>query len=74
MQTFESNILFSLRFMIDCNIKGGQWVSLAKGTYAVETEKKLTHCQLELHCHYSNLVPHAPEGLVLLLWRFIFSV
>ena len=63
MQTFESNILYSLRFMIDCDIKGGQWVHLPKQSYMVEKQKKLTHCQLELRAHYSKLQSHAPEGL-----------
>ena len=62
MQTYESNILYSLRFMIDCNIKGGQWVSFPKQSYMVEKQKKLTHCQLELRAHYSRIVSHAPEG------------
>ena len=66
MQTYESNILYSLRFMIDQNIKGGQWVSLPKKTYLVEKQKKLTHCQLELRAHYSNVQSHAPEGAITL--------
>lgn len=27
-QTFESNVLFALRFMVDTDIVGGNWVSL----------------------------------------------
>ena len=63
-QTFESNILYSLRFMIDCNITGGQWVTLPEGCYYrdLDKRKKLTHCQYEVHTHFSNIESHPPEG------------
>ena len=32
-QTYESSVLFVLRFMIDCGIVGGNWVELPAGTY-----------------------------------------
>uniref|UniRef100_R7WF67 DNA polymerase n=1 Tax=Aegilops tauschii TaxID=37682 RepID=R7WF67_AEGTA len=32
--TYESNILFALRFMIDCNIVGGNWIELPAGKYS----------------------------------------
>ena len=31
--TYESHVLFALRFMIDCNISGGSWVELKRGAY-----------------------------------------
>lgn len=31
--TYESHVLFALRFMIDCNISGGNWVELKSGAY-----------------------------------------
>ena len=27
-QTYESNVVFALRFMVDCGISGGNWVEL----------------------------------------------
>ncbi|KAG5031781.1 hypothetical protein JHK85_015763 [Glycine max] len=53
--TYESNVLFALRFMIDCNIVGGNWIEIPAGKYK-KTVKSLSYCQ------YSELVSHAPEG------------
>ncbi|KAJ7945210.1 DNA polymerase [Quillaja saponaria] len=59
--TYESNVLFALRFMIDCNIVGGNWIEVPAGKYK-KTSKTLSHCQLEFDCFYSELISHAPEG------------
>ncbi|KAL8110491.1 DNA polymerase delta catalytic subunit isoform X2 [Apium graveolens] len=59
--TYESNILFALRFMIDCNIVGGNWIEVLTGKYK-KTAKNLSYCQLEFDCLFSNLVSHVPEG------------
>ncbi|XP_073013443.1 DNA polymerase delta catalytic subunit [Typha latifolia] len=59
--TYESNILFALRFMIDCNIVGGNWIEAPVGKYK-KTNRTISYCQLELDCLYSELVSHAPEG------------
>ena len=31
--TYESNVVFALRFMIDCSVVGGNWVELPAGQY-----------------------------------------
>ena len=31
--TYESNVVFALRFMIDCSVVGGNWVELPPGQY-----------------------------------------
>ncbi|GJN06058.1 hypothetical protein PR202_ga23743 [Eleusine coracana subsp. coracana] len=59
--TYESNILFALRFMIDCNIVGGNWIEVPAGKYR-KAARIMSYCQLELDCVYSNLVSHAAEG------------
>ncbi|GKV21576.1 hypothetical protein SLEP1_g31546 [Rubroshorea leprosula] len=59
--TYESNVLFALRFMIDYNIVGGNWIEIRAGKYKM-TEKSLSSCQLEFDCLYSDLFSHAPEG------------
>ncbi|KAI9076550.1 hypothetical protein K1719_041536 [Acacia pycnantha] len=59
--TYESNVLFALRFMIDCNIVGGNWIEVPAGKYK-KTAKNLSYCQLEFDCLYSELISHAPEG------------
>ncbi|KAL1301127.1 DNA polymerase delta catalytic subunit [Arachis ipaensis] len=59
--TYESNVLFALRFMIDCNIVGGNWIEIPAGKYK-KTARSLSNCQLEFDCLYSELISHAPEG------------
>ncbi|XP_062083427.1 DNA polymerase delta catalytic subunit-like [Humulus lupulus] len=49
--TYESNVLFALRFMIDCNIVGGNWIEVPAGKYK-KTAKHLSYCQLEFDCLY----------------------
>ncbi|KAL4435029.1 hypothetical protein ABPG77_003854 [Micractinium sp. CCAP 211/92] len=61
--TYESNVLYALRFMIDCGVVGGNWLELPPGSYTlVPQQSKQTHCQLEAHLHYSKLVSHPAEG------------
>lgn len=49
--TYESNVLYALRFMIDCNIVGGNWIEVPVGKYK-RTGKSLSSCQLEFDCLY----------------------
>lgn len=77
LSTYESNIPFVLRFMVDRKISGGSWVSLPAGTYKVRASAKtlkqstvtpaglepISHCQLECDVDYSDVVAHAPEGV-----------
>ena len=63
--TYESHVLFALRFMIDCNISGGNWLELKSGAYkllAAEDSRKQSHCQLEVHVNYKDIVSHPAEG------------
>ncbi|GAB2287233.1 DNA polymerase delta catalytic subunit [Dionaea muscipula] len=59
--TYESNVLFALRFMIDCNVVGGNWIEAPAGKYR-KTVKNLSYCQLEFDCLYTYLISHIPEG------------
>lgn len=59
--TYESNVLFALRFMIDCNIVGGNWIEVPVGKYK-KAARNLSYCQLEFDCLYSDLISHSPEG------------
>lgn len=34
-QTYESNVLFVMRYMVDHDIVGASWVELPSGTYTV---------------------------------------
>lgn len=69
-QTFESNLPFVLRFMVDIDLQGCAWVSAPPSSYRVRpwtshdgTLLSLTStCQLELDVHYTSLQAHAPDG------------
>ena len=62
-QTYESNLVFALRFMIDREIQGASWVELPKGTYHIRSPiTKESHCQIEVDISYSDLISHQPEG------------
>lgn len=52
--TYESNVLFALRFMIDCNVVGGNWIEVPARKYK-KTSKSLSNCQLEFDCLYPLL-------------------
>ncbi|CAG8570555.1 13511_t:CDS:10 [Cetraspora pellucida] len=55
--TFESNIKYVLRFMIDCKVTGANWIELPPKTYRFCAEfEKYSHCQLEI------ITSHPPEG------------
>ncbi|KAM3572568.1 hypothetical protein VYU27_005410, partial [Nannochloropsis oceanica] len=61
--TYESNVPFVLRFMIDKSITGAGWLECPKGTYAVRGEReKESHCQIEVDIVYDRLIGHNPEG------------
>ncbi|KAL8541954.1 hypothetical protein ACS0TY_002988 [Phlomoides rotata] len=59
--TYESNVFFALRFMIDCNIVGGNWIEVPGGKYK-KTARNPTYCQLEFDFLFTDLISHAPEG------------
>jgi DNA polymerase delta subunit 1 len=65
--TYESNVLYPLRFMVDAGVVGGNWVALPAGSYRLGPAggpgaPRATHCQVEASTHYSSLISHAPEG------------
>ena len=63
--TYESNVLFALRFMIDHEVVGGNWVELPAGQHNYQgpaNSNKLSHCQMEAHIHCSKVISHKPEG------------
>ncbi|CAL5224971.1 g7745 [Coccomyxa viridis] len=76
--TYESHVLFALRFMIDCSISGGNWVELKAGAYkllSMDDSRKQSHCQLEVHINYADIISHPAEGEWLKLAPFrILSV
>ena len=65
--TFESNVLFVLRYMIDTEIVGGSWVELKAGKYTQRSEtsagpRPRSACQVEVDVNYGDIISHKPEG------------
>ncbi|KAH6916141.1 delta DNA polymerase [Coprinopsis sp. MPI-PUGE-AT-0042] len=61
--TYESNIVYPLRFMIDTKVVGMNWIEVPAGKYTVvaEAQRKST-CQIEIDVPYDAFISHAPEG------------
>ncbi|KAI0236792.1 DNA-directed DNA polymerase delta, partial [Massospora cicadina] len=59
--TYESNLEYLLRFMIDTRVVGGNWIELPAGYYRT-SKGKVSHCQYEVDVSYDNLISHPPEG------------
>ena len=55
-QTYESNVLFVLRCMIDSSIVGSNWIQLNNYELIESEDRKRTNCQLECNIHYKDLV------------------
>jgi len=56
--TYESNILYTLRFMVDNDIAGGQWLELKAPDYTARpSSSRTTHCQYEFDVHYKKVSP-----------------
>ncbi|KAI8807077.1 hypothetical protein BJ742DRAFT_748288 [Cladochytrium replicatum] len=61
--TFESNISYIMRFMIDRQILGCNWVELPAGKYRIRpNHKKTSYCQFEVEISFEDIISHAPEG------------
>lgn len=60
-QTYESNIVFALRFMIDRAVQGVSWIELPAKKW-IHTNPRNSACQLELDCYYEDFIAHAPDG------------
>ncbi|KAJ9506485.1 hypothetical protein QJQ45_019412 [Haematococcus lacustris] len=59
--SYESNVLFAMRFMVDTGVVGGSWVELPAGSYVVLPTPQ-TYCQIEVHVRYDKLIAHPAEG------------
>ncbi|RWS23209.1 DNA polymerase delta catalytic subunit-like protein, partial [Leptotrombidium deliense] len=60
---FESNIDFKVRFMVDNNIVGCNWIKLPFSKFEIRNEfSKQSSCQIECDIIYQDLLSYAPEG------------
>eukprot|EP01022_Parablepharisma_sp_SALTPOND_P033165 TRINITY_DN88253_c2_g1_i1.p1 TRINITY_DN88253_c2_g1~~TRINITY_DN88253_c2_g1_i1.p1 ORF type:complete len:857 (-),score=79.52 TRINITY_DN88253_c2_g1_i1:1460-4030(-) len=46
--TYESNVPYALRFMIDRDVSGMAWVEVPAGKYSLRKEKPMSRCQIEV--------------------------
>ena len=53
-RTFESNVKYDMRFMIDNGVTGCDWLEICD---YVRSENKTTRCQLELDVHFDKIRP-----------------
>lgn len=60
LQPYESNVPFLLRFLIDAEITGCQWLEVSK--FQLRTLTKQSRCQIEFDCIYEHIVAHEPVG------------
>ncbi|KAG7443660.1 uncharacterized protein BT62DRAFT_988235 [Guyanagaster necrorhizus] len=61
--TFESNVAYTLRFMIDTKVVGMNWIEVPCGKYnIINNEGKKSLCQLEISMRWNAFISHAPEG------------
>ncbi|GEM06433.1 DNA polymerase delta subunit 1 [Rhodotorula toruloides] len=61
LMTYESNIAYTLRFMIDYHIVGMNWLELKPGTYE-RAKNPVSNCQYEIECQHDKLISHPAEG------------
>ncbi|KAG1677462.1 hypothetical protein FOA52_001918 [Chlamydomonas sp. UWO 241] len=59
--TYESNVVYTLRFMVDLGVVGGNWVELPAGSYQV-AQRPASYCQIEAHVRFDKIISHKPEG------------
>jgi DNA polymerase delta subunit 1 len=64
-QAYESNVPYVLRFMIDNDISGADWVEVPAGTYSIrgDSSQKSSRCTIELDVTFNNLVHHPTDGV-----------
>ncbi|CDZ96215.1 delta dna polymerase [Phaffia rhodozyma] len=63
LTSYESNISYELRFMIDTKITGMNWLEIPAGKYIIRPAgRKVSKCQIEMDCKSDDLISHAPEN------------
>jgi len=62
IRVFESNIDFDVRFMVDKQIVGCNWIELPANKYKVRTGKDCqSRCQYEIDINCQDLISHSVE-------------
>lgn len=61
--TFEGNVSFPLRFLVDAGLGGGSWLEVAGGSYTVrDPQDHISTAQLEVDAKWSDLKGLKAEG------------
>lgn len=62
IRTYESNIDFDIRFMVDTKVVGCNWIELPAGSYTLRDKvDKKSRCQLEADIAWNEFISHEPE-------------
>ncbi|KAJ8024189.1 DNA polymerase delta catalytic subunit [Holothuria leucospilota] len=62
-QSYESNIDFEIRFMVDTKVVGCNWIELPAGDYRLRSsDTKVSHCQIEVDVAFDSFISHPAEG------------
>ena len=59
---FESRLEFELRFMIDHDITGANWVELSPNSYRFR-DNVVSHCQFELDVHHEDVKSYLSDDI-----------
>ncbi|CAD5114717.1 DgyrCDS3760 [Dimorphilus gyrociliatus] len=63
---YESNVDFEIRFMVDVNIVGANWIEAKAGTYKLRSPNSSfppkSRCQIELDISWEDINSRNPEG------------
>lgn len=65
-RSYESNIDFDIRFMVDTGIVGCCWIELPAGAYKIRSRFGVptieSRCQIEVDVAFDKFIAHEPEG------------
>ena len=62
LKTYDCNVTFNLRAMVDIGLVGNSWITLDRSKFTVRTDReKETLFPLELDTTFENIVTHVPE-------------
>eukprot|EP00960_Hanusia_phi_P064536 765821-Hanusia_phi.AAC.6 len=59
--TYESNVVFVMRYMVDAGIVGANWITLPANQYLTRSNPNTT-CQFEMDVMWQKLISHDPDG------------
>lgn len=65
-RSYESNIDFDIRFMVDTGVVGCSWIELPAGAYRLRSRLAMpaveSRCQIEVDVAFDKFIAHEPEG------------